>query len=48
MLKRFVSQFTGSFCFYLYLILHACTTRFDVTENLERFWGFGESKQDPC
>jgi hypothetical protein len=31
-----------SFYFRLYLMLHACAVRFDVTENLEnffRFWG---------
>jgi hypothetical protein len=26
-----------SFCFRLYLILHACVARFDVMENLENF-----------
>jgi len=26
-----------SFCFRLYLMLHACATRFDVTGNLENF-----------
>jgi len=26
-----------SFCFRLYLMFHACTTRFDVTGNLENF-----------
>jgi len=26
-----------SFCFYLYLIIHACAARFDVTINLEKF-----------
>jgi len=29
-----------SFCFRLYLMFHACATRFDVTENLENFFGF--------
>ena len=29
-----------SFCFRLYLVLHACATRFDVTENLENFLVF--------
>ena len=28
----------NSFCFYVYLILHACAVRFDVTKNLENFW----------
>ena len=27
----------NSFCFYVYLMLHACAARFDVTENLEKF-----------
>ena len=27
----------NSFCFYVYLILHACAARFDVTGNLEKF-----------
>ena len=26
-----------SFCFHLYLMLHVCAARFDVTENLEIF-----------
>ena len=30
-----------SYSFYLYLILHACAVRFDVTENLVKFWVFG-------
>ena len=30
-----------SYSFYLYLILHACAARFDVTENLVKFWVFG-------
>ena len=30
-----------SFYFYLYLILHACVVRFDVTKNLENFLVFG-------
>jgi len=30
-----------SFYFYLYLILHACAARFDVTENLKKFLVFG-------
>jgi len=29
-----------SFCFYLYLMLHACAVRFDVTRNLEKFLVF--------
>ena len=29
-----------SFCFRLYLILHTCAARFDVTENLENFLVF--------
>ena len=27
--------------FYLHLMLHACAARFDVTENLEKFWILG-------
>ena len=27
-----------SFIFYLYLMLHACVQRFDVTGNFEKFW----------
>ena len=30
-----------SFCFLLYLVLHAYATRFDVTEDLEKFLNFG-------
>ena len=30
-----------SYSFYLYLMLHACAVRFDVTENLEDFWFLG-------
>jgi hypothetical protein len=26
-----------SFCFYVYLMHHACAARFDVMENLENF-----------
>ena len=26
-------------------MLHACTARFDVTENLEKFWGFLRTEQ---
>jgi len=29
-----------SFCFHLYLMLHACAARFDVTGNLEKFLVF--------
>jgi len=29
-----------SFCFRLYLMFHACVTRFDVTRNLVNFFGF--------
>jgi len=27
----------NNFCFHVYLMLHACAARFDVTENLENF-----------
>ena len=30
-----------SFYFRLYLVLHACATRFDVTENLEKILVLG-------
>ena len=30
-----------SYSFYLHLMLHACTARFDVTGNLENFWFLG-------
>jgi len=30
-----------SFCFHLYLMLYACTVKFDVTRNLEKFLVFG-------
>ena len=33
----------NSFCFHVYLILHACAERFDVTGNLENFWQLGHS-----
>ena len=40
-IKRFVSSFTSKLCnlsfyFRLYLMLHACVTKFDVTENLKK------------
>ena len=42
--KKFVSDLQTncviSFYFYLYLILHACVTRFDVMGNLVKFWVF--------
>ena len=31
-----------SYSFYLYLMLHVYTVRFDVTKNLKNFWIFGE------
>jgi hypothetical protein len=32
-----------NFYFYLYLMLHACTSKFDVTENFEKKnWFLGE------
>ena len=34
------SNYTISFCFHLYLMLHACVVRFDVTKNLEKFLVF--------
>jgi len=30
-----------SYLFYLYLMFHACAARFDVMENLVKFWVFG-------
>jgi len=37
-----------SFCFYLYLMLYACTVKLDVIENLENFLiFFGWTKQAP-
>ena len=30
-----------SYSFYLHLMLHAYAVRFDVTENLEKFWILG-------
>ena len=30
-----------SFFFRLYLVLHVCAARFDVTGNLEKFWVLG-------
>ena len=30
-----------SFCFHLYLMLHACVARFDMTGNLKKFFIFG-------
>ena len=30
-----------SYLFYLYLMFHTCDVRFDVTENLVKFWVFG-------
>jgi len=45
MLKRFVTDLqtncTISFCFYLYLMFRACATKFDVTDNLEKFLVLG-------
>ena len=34
-----------SFYFCLYLMFHACATRFDVIKNLKNFLIFGETKQ---
>jgi len=44
-LKRFVSQITDknraiSYFFYLYLMLHACVAKFDVTRNPKIFVNF--------
>jgi hypothetical protein len=33
------------FVFYLYLMLHTCVQRFDVTENLEKFGILGATEQ---
>jgi len=44
MIKRFVDLQVNcaiSFYFRLYLMLHACVERFDVTGNLENFLVFG-------
>ena len=30
-----------SYLFYLHLMFHACAAKFDVTENLVKFWVFG-------
>ena len=30
-----------SYSFYLHLMFHACTVKFDVTGNLKKFWIFG-------
>ena len=30
-----------SYSFYLHLMLHACAARFDMTENLGKFWILG-------
>ena len=30
-----------SYSFYLHLMFYACAARFDVTENLEKFWILG-------
>ena len=34
-----------SFCFYLYLMFHACAVRFDITGNLKNFANFFGTKQ---
>jgi len=34
-----------SYFFYLYLMLHVCAARFDVTENLKKFVKFFGTKQ---
>jgi hypothetical protein len=34
-----------NFIFYLYLMLHACVQKFDVTENLEKLCKILETKQ---
>ena len=40
---------TISFCFYLYLILYAYDARFNMTENLEKVFGFFfEERNDWC
>ena len=31
-----------SYSFYLHLMLHTYAVRFDVTENLQKFWILGE------
>jgi len=34
--------------FYLYLVFHTCTARFDVTENLKKVWILDITKQSLC
>ena len=34
----------NSFCFHVYLMLHACAVRFDVTGNLEKFCELNKAK----
>ena len=48
--KRFISQITGiSYFFYLYLVLHVCAIKFDVTENLKNFAKyFGNCPVETC
>ena len=42
MLKNFISQITDKLCnylfFYLYLIFYIYAARFNVIENLKKFW----------
>jgi len=36
--RKLQVNFIISYLFYLYLVFHACAAKFDVTENLEKFW----------
>jgi len=38
----------NSFCFHVYLMLHACAGRFDVTGNLENFWQLNKATAAPA
>jgi hypothetical protein len=36
--RGFQMNCANTFCFHVYLMLHACAVKFDVTGNLENFW----------
>ena len=38
---EFFFDFNTVALIYIYIMLHACVTRFDLTENLEKFLVFG-------
>ena len=43
--REFRLNYVINFIFYLYLMLHVCVQRFDVTRNFENFCKILETKQ---